>query len=940
MRRLSAILTITVLIGCVASAESARLSSRADLSRLLDSTVHDWRFKLWETPGAEKAGFDDSAWETVDVGYRWWPSESTCWFRKVITVPETVNGVTTAGANLHLRFAIDNEADVYVDGALRGHFKRDEGDAPLSEHAVPGQRVVVAIHGINHPGYGSLYQAFLENQTAKPAIDALKRLSKAFDRAESDAPYTPKAEAAHWQKLIRQSIQALDMPAYRSGDTRVFLESMARAQAALVSDLSAQESRSHATTGALARLTRAISRGRARGLQMAYDGVDARVVESFIQYARDDMGEKDLERQIRGVKIAHYIQRLVNDAAREANKAATHNPAGEPRVPTYHTGPIETRDGAFWQDGRPIFFTGVGHFGQVRQDTPILNDYGLNIIQIEMGPSNAMPRPGEVDREAIRRNVVAALDNAAKHNVMVNLLVSPHYFPQWAIDRDPKLGECGTGFLHFCIEAPEARAIVETYLRALLPIIKDHPALHSICLSNEPQYTGKCAYSVEGFHAWLKRRHGSVDGLNATYGSHYGSFEAIPIPDTAADYPLYYDFCRYNQDRFLAFHAFERDIIREYAPALPVHVKVMSLAFGDPGRFTSGINHEDFNSLGAIAGNDCVQNFAQPEDVYAQEWQTMAMNYTLQHVTAPGAPIYNSEDHIIADGELRYIPGSHIRTAFYTQALHGQGAATTWVWERQQGGDFRENILTRPTCVRELGRIALDLNRLASEMTVLQKAPADVAILYSMSAMAASADHTREAEAVFTALYFGDTVADFVTERQCVSGKLSAYKVLVVPHAANVPTNTALHIQDFVKAGGTVIQVGECFTHDEYGHATAAPVMRVGSGSVVNLAGGQKPEAYRDALLPALAAAHCSRPAVLNDGQGQPIWGVNLRTVPYQGKLLASLVNFSKRPCRINLDVVAGKASAINLLTRKPVRFPMTIQPLDPVLLCLTPSRG
>src|SRR5206468_7134729 len=125
-----------------------------------------------------------------------------------------------------------------------------------------------------------------------------------------------------------------------------------------------------------------------------------------------DLSDNNTAHQLRGLKGAAYIERLCAEALhREGNP--------EPPVPRYQTGPCTIHDGAFWQNDRPVYFTGVGHFGQVREDIPILNDYGLNIIQVEMGPANGLPTPDKVDLEAIRQNVVQWLDKGAAHNVAV-----------------------------------------------------------------------------------------------------------------------------------------------------------------------------------------------------------------------------------------------------------------------------------------------------------------------------------------------------------------------------------------------------------------------------------------------------------------------------------------------------------------------------------------
>ena len=196
------------------------------------------------------------------------------------------------------------------------------------------------------------------------------------------------------------------------------------------------EERLKKTAGNLQVLKEKIRQGREAGRPVAYPAADARVVESFLGYVREDLAENNAGHQLRGLKAAAYIDRLCGEALQE-------DAAGEPAVPRYHTAPWSIRAGAFWQDDRPVYFTGVGHFGQVRQDIPILNDYGLNIIQFEMGPAKALPTPDTVDLAAIRQNVVQWLDKAAAHNVAVNLLISPHYFPKWAFDADPAHAKCG-----------------------------------------------------------------------------------------------------------------------------------------------------------------------------------------------------------------------------------------------------------------------------------------------------------------------------------------------------------------------------------------------------------------------------------------------------------------------------------------------------------------
>jgi len=931
----SAAVVFSVLVVASSSHGETAPAARARLERLLVSDVSGWRFKLGECPGAETPDWDDSDWARVAIGHRWWPHDSTCWFRTRIRIPDRINGIDVTGSTVRLKLGVDNGAEPYVDGRRGQQFEWSDGDVVLTRSAKPGQTFCVALHAVNGPGYGMFYQAYLVSSASEKMVDALRALLHESTLALSDGRYVPEVQARHWEGLVEQACQAVDLVAYRAGKRAQLLQSIERAQARLLSDRAGFEASLRATAAKLARLKVVIEQGKRAGLQLAYRQAEARVVESFIEYAREDMADGEPAHALRGLKIAAFLDRLC-DRALEQAAACLDNPALDLRVPTYRTGPVAIRDGAFWQGGRPLFFTGVGHFGQVRRDTPILTEYGLNIIQIEMGPSAALPDADTVDAQAIRQNVVTALDKAAAHDVAVNLLISPHYFPAWALDRNPKLAECGRGFLKYCIEAPDARAVIEKFLRALMPMIAHHPALHSICLSNEPQYSGKCAYARAGFRKWLQRKHGTIQTLNEVYGTDFHAFEDVPIPDDRSNYGLFFDWCGYNQDRFLEFHEFERRIIRQYDRDLPVHAKIQAHDLLASGWFERGVNYEDFDQLGSIIGNDCVQTFVgDRQGEYLQDWPRMALSYTLQRCAASGRPIFNSEDHIIADGDQRFIPASHIRTAFWTQALYGQGAATTWVWERNQGGDAAENILTRPNCVVALGRIALDLNRLAGPVVALEHAAAPLAILYSYSSQPIGRDHSVEVEAAFEGACFSDTVCDIVTERQVVAGRLRDYKVVIVPHAAHTPDAVVEAVQKYIAAGGTVMMVSSCFTHDQYGLPRGRRLEPAGHGRLVVYPDPLTARAYREIFNGLLDAAGAQRTVRISGPHGESIWGVHVRTATWKGSRLVALVSFSRRDQTIQLAVGRPIDRAVNLFDNADVTLPLTLAPLEPVLLSI-----
>lgn len=117
------------------------------------------------TPHAGSGDFDDSAWEKVapdDLGKRRGNGKlSFNWYRINITVPEMVNGITTIGTTIVFQTALDDYAEIWVDGEL-SRFQGQRGgsvvagwNAPnrlvIGSDVKPGQKIQLAIFGINGP---------------------------------------------------------------------------------------------------------------------------------------------------------------------------------------------------------------------------------------------------------------------------------------------------------------------------------------------------------------------------------------------------------------------------------------------------------------------------------------------------------------------------------------------------------------------------------------------------------------------------------------------------------------------------------------------------------------------------------------------------------------------------------------------------------------------
>lgn len=116
-------------------------------------------------PKAGVAAFDDSQWEAIPASSL---SERRStgrlcfnWYRLKVTVPERVGTFETKGATLVFQTALDDYAEVWVNGELSRHLGQMGGsvisgwNAPnrlvLGRDVQPGQQIQLAIFGINGP---------------------------------------------------------------------------------------------------------------------------------------------------------------------------------------------------------------------------------------------------------------------------------------------------------------------------------------------------------------------------------------------------------------------------------------------------------------------------------------------------------------------------------------------------------------------------------------------------------------------------------------------------------------------------------------------------------------------------------------------------------------------------------------------------------------------
>lgn len=600
----------------------------------------------------------------------------------------------------------------------------------------------------------------------------------------------------------------------------------------------------------------------------------------------------------------------------------------------YIPGPIRLAEG--WpkaklqsSDGRveerDVVFVGYGHFANMRQDFPNFPKYGANVIQIERGPRSLYPRRGEKlefdpDFTDLEREFGPMLAESWANGMPVVLLISPHYSPEWWEKAHPE-AKLASGFLKYNIAHPEACRMMKAYIRDFLGRLRQQPyaaAIHSICILNEPTFTGTLQepFLRGEFRKYLEKKFGSVAAFNRAAGGEFPSFDAVveagvKNPAVDAEFALYRRSEMKNWAKFLA------DEVRAVWPGMPVHAKIMIM--NSTFDKSHAIDPEMFAEFSDYNGNDNYGNYK--EGGYLSDWVQFALGHELQFSMKP-ASIVNAENHIIRDSERRPIPNDHIYTANFQQHVTGASALVTWVWvdyspesARNTHKDLQGNIALRPGNVIAQGIAALDAVRLAGELKAFTAYEPEIAILYSPTSTAFNpALLKNELFKFYAQSAFTGHRLRFLSEKQLVEGKLGKTRLLFVIGSANVSRVAA---DALAKFPGKVVADRHSLRFDEFNRPLKL--------------------AFRPEILPDFIKAPELKKRYFDPVVPLPVElegdcdGIFFRVVPDgRGGRLVNLVNYTEAPRKLRLK---SELAFFDLIREETFGKEFELAPLKPLLL-------
>lgn len=399
------------------------------------------------------------------------------------------------------------------------------------------------------------------------------------------------------------------------------------------------------------------------------------------------------------------------------------------------------------------------------------------------------------------------LKAAEENNLAVCLNLSPHYFPDFIKTKYPEITG-GYGLMNFNIDHTAVKQVLSAYAKAVLEAVGDSPALTGICITNEPTYNiaRNTSYFNEGYRNYLKNKYGTVTVLNKKYGTLYSSFDKISMPTAYARTLVYYDWMNYNREFFADWHAWFTDVVRQYTD-VPVYSKMIAgYIMNDTWQAAdSGSDYVLFAEWGDIMGFDGGGGV-----------NGLAAIDAMTSVT--GKPLYNIENHIIADGcdEYNETFAGKVYEQLFQTAMHGLDASTMWVWGRvtDPGNALYGNISNRPDCMQAMAYAGFDLNRNMNVVTAFQEKKKDVALLYSDASNLYDSSYMTDMLGIYEQILYSGLRCGFVNEKAI--DKLTDYDTLII-NADYVEADTYNAVLSFANAGGRVIFASDnALGYDEF----------------------------------------------------------------------------------------------------------------------------
>ncbi|WP_396668723.1 beta-galactosidase [Microbacterium sp. R86528] len=465
------------------------------------------------------------------------------------------------------------------------------------------------------------------------------------------------------------------------------------------------------------------------------------------------------------------------------------------------------------------------------EDIALMGDAGVDLVAINIfGWSHVEPRAGDFDFARLD-DVIGRLHAAG---IRVNLGTGTASPPAWLTTAHPEIlpmAADGTRRYHggrqaWCPSSPDFRRAALGLVTAVANHYAQHPAVALWHVSNELGCHNALCYCDESaiaFRRWLQDKYGTLESLNAAWGTAfwsqtYGAWSEVHTPRatlSTCNPGQELDFHRFSSDELLDHYRAEAEVLRTLTD-IPVTTNFMVAAH---------IENMDYWSW---AGDvDIVANDHYLDQRLAAPAMELAFAADLSRGLAQGAPWLLMEHSTGAVNwqplNLAKMPGEMTRNSL-THVARGADGVCFFQWRASVQGSEKFHSAMLPHAGvdtdlwREMTALGATIHQL--EEVAGTRVEAHAAIIFSWESWWATQTESRPSQslgyldqihAAYSAIRALGITVDIVPPGAC----LSPYRMVVVPGLHLVGASDAKVITDWIADGGIALITFYSGTVDE-----------------------------------------------------------------------------------------------------------------------------
>ncbi|GAA2868601.1 beta-galactosidase [Streptosporangium fragile] len=463
------------------------------------------------------------------------------------------------------------------------------------------------------------------------------------------------------------------------------------------------------------------------------------------------------------------------------------------------------------------------------EDVRLMREAGVNLVSVGIFSwARLQPTPttwefGWLDR---------VLDLLHEGGISVDLATATASPPPWLtrahpevlpIDREGRRLHHG-GRQAWCPSSPIYREHSLRLTEEIATRYGGHPALVLWHVSNELGCHNArcyCDVSAAAFRGWLRERHGTLDALNAAWGTDfwsqvYSDWEEILPPRLAASFvnpSQQLDFARFSSDALRDQLRAERDVLRRITPDVPVTTNFMIM--GE----TRNMNYASWAGDVDLVSNDHYPEGARacPEGARARPEVELAFSADLTRGVAGGEPWLLME-HATSAVNWQPVnvatPPGGMRLGSLAHVARGADGVCFFQWRASRAGaeKYHSGMLphagTRSKIWRDVVGLGRDLAALAE--VAGSRVVSEVALLFDWESWWASeldshpSDRLRYREIAlgwYEALWQAGVQVDVVPPGTDLAG----YRLVLAPTLHLTTDETGRRLAAYVEAGGHLL---------------------------------------------------------------------------------------------------------------------------------------